>query len=103
LSLERSFGLNGFGAKLFQLATGGATDISSLPTLRDTIEGIAPIQKRSLLDLSTLSLEPPLDNIEGMTLGPRLPDGSRSLILVSDNNFDGAQVTQLLLFRLLNL
>ncbi len=100
LSLERSFGLAGFGAKLFQLATGGATDISSLPTLSNTIEGIAPIQKRLLFDFSTLDLDMPLDNIEGMTLGPRLPDGSQSLILVSDNNFDEAQITQFLLFRL---
>jgi hypothetical protein len=100
LSLERSFGLTGFGAKLFQLATGGATDISSLPTLSDTITGIAPIQKQLLLDLGTLELDVPLDNVEGMTLGPQLPDGSQSLIVVSDNNFDDAQVTQVLLFRL---
>ena len=39
-----------------------------------------------------------LDNIEGMTLGPRLPDGSRALLLVSDNNFTPGQVSQFLLF-----
>lgn len=33
LSLERTFGLAGFGAKLFQLATGSATDISTLESL----------------------------------------------------------------------
>jgi hypothetical protein len=35
-----------------------------------------------------------------MTLGSRLPDGSQSLVLVSDDNFNEAQVTQFLLFRL---
>jgi hypothetical protein len=35
-----------------------------------------------------------------MTLGPRLADGSRSLILVSDDNFNPNQVNQFLLFRL---
>ena len=41
-----------------------------------------------------------VDNIEGMTLGPRLSDGSQSLILVSDDNFNEEQVTQFWLFRL---
>jgi hypothetical protein len=35
-----------------------------------------------------------------MTLGPQLPDGSKSVILVSDDNFDEAQKTQFLLFSL---
>ena len=42
----------------------------------------------------------PLDNVEGMTLGPQLPDGRRSLVLVSDNNFAASQFTQFLLFAL---
>jgi hypothetical protein len=50
------------------------------------------------LDLSELGIY--LDNLEGMTLGPRLPDGSQSLVLVSDNNFNDIQLTQFLLFRL---
>lgn len=32
-----------------------------------------------------------IDNIEGMTLGPKLADGRQSLILVSDNNFNPDQ------------
>ena len=35
-----------------------------------------------------------VDNLEGMTWGPKLPNGERSLILVSDNNFSATQVTQ---------
>jgi len=35
-----------------------------------------------------------------MTLGPQLPDGSQSLILLSDDNFSDNQETQILLFRL---
>lgn len=99
LSLERSFGLSvGVGAKIFQLATGGATDTSGIPSFKGDTSGITPIQKERLLDLSTLGLL--LDNLEGMTLGPRLPDGSQSLVLVSDDNFNPLQVTQFLLFRL---
>ena len=44
-----------------------------------------PVEKTLLLDLDELGI--PLDNVEGMAFGPNLPDGRRSLILVSDNNF----------------
>ena len=99
LSLERSFGtLTGFNAQLFQMATGVATDISGVATLKGDISRIAPIYKRSLLNLQDLGIS--LDNLEGMAIGSRLPDGSRSLILISDDNFNPAQVTQFLLFRI---
>ena len=55
-------------------------------------------EKTLLLDLRTLGI--PLDNVEGMTLGPKLPDGRQSLVLVSDNNFAASQFTQFLLFAL---
>jgi hypothetical protein len=50
-------------------------------------------RKRLLLDLDDLGI--PLDNVEGMTLGP-----GRSLVLVSDNNFAPAQFTQFLVFKM---
>jgi hypothetical protein len=99
LSLERSFGLTtGLNAQIFQLATGGATDISGIPAFQGDWSGVTPIHKRLLLDLTALNI--PLDNLEGMTLGPRLPDGTQSLLLVSDDNFSDLQITQFLLFRL---
>jgi hypothetical protein len=55
-------------------------------------------QKTLLLNLDTLGL--PLDNVEGMTFGPRLRQGQRTLLLVSDNNFAAAQFTQFLLFAI---
>jgi hypothetical protein len=42
----------------------------------------------------------PLDNIEGITLGPKLPDGRQSLVLVSDDNLSPTQVTQFLAFAM---
>ncbi|MGA7935271.1 MAG: esterase-like activity of phytase family protein [Kovacikia sp.] len=98
LSLERSFGPAGFQVKLFQLSLGGATDITRQASLVGTQSGIQPIDKKLLLNLSELGI--PLDNLEGMTLGPRLPDKSQSLLLISDDNFQPKQVTQILLFRL---
>ncbi len=98
LALERAFGLRGFRVRLYQLATGGATDTSGILSLKGNLEGVAPIRKRLLLDFANTDID--LDNLEGMTLGPRLPDGSQSLILVSDNNFDAARNTQFVLLRL---
>lgn len=100
LGLERAFGLRGFNVRLYQLATGGATDTSTLASLRGA-EGLSPIRKQLVLDFADTPI--PVDNLEGMTLGPRLPDGSQSLILVSDNNFEANRPTQLILLRLQGL
>lgn len=57
-----------------------------------------PVRKTLLLNLDVLGV--PLDNVEGMTFGPRLRGGARSVVLVSDNNFAATQFTQFLLFAL---
>lgn len=98
LSLERSYGLLGFSAQIYQLTLGGATDTSNIASLKGDISRLDPVKKKLLLDLSRLGIY--VDNLEGMTLGSRLPDGSQSLVLVSDDNFNDVQVTQFLLFRL---
>ena len=98
LSLERSFSLAGLSVKIYQAATGGATDISRIASLKGDVSGVSPVKKKLLLDLNELGIR--LDNLEAMTLGPRLPDGSQSLILLSDDNFQEQQITQFLLFRL---
>jgi len=98
LALERSYGLGGYGAKLFEVVIANATDTSRVESLGGELGQLVPVQKQLVLNFSDLGLK--LDNLEGMTLGPRLADGSQSLIFVSDNNFSNAQFTQLLLFRL---
>jgi hypothetical protein len=98
LSLERSFGANGFEVKLYQLSIGSATDTIGIENFRGPLPGVQPIRKKLLLDLNQLGIQ--LDNLEGMTLGPQLPDGSRSLVLLSDDNFNPRQKNQFILFRL---
>ncbi|WKG01500.1 esterase-like activity of phytase family protein [Mycolicibacterium sp. HK-90] len=63
-------------------------------------EGSTELSKTLLADLGTIGGLAPLDNIEGITLGPKLADGRQSVIAVSDNNFSPTQVTQFLLFAL---
>jgi hypothetical protein len=55
--------------------------------------------KRLLLNMDDLGIA--IDNVEGITFGPMLPNGHRSLIFVSDNNFNDKQKTQFFLFEVL--
>ncbi|WP_287128124.1 esterase-like activity of phytase family protein [Candidatus Cyanaurora vandensis] len=98
LALERSFSTGvGNSVKLFEISLTPATDISGNASLSTTeLNNITPVRKRLVLDLNTLGIT--LDNLEGLTFGPNLSDGRRSLIIVSDNNFSPTQFTQFLAF-----
>ncbi|MEH2447035.1 MAG: esterase-like activity of phytase family protein [Nostoc sp.] len=99
LSLERSFTGLGFAIFLFQVSLEGADDIHKIDSLLAiNYKNIKSVAKKLLLDLRTLDVL--LDNIEGLTLGPKLPDGQQSLILISDNNFNSLQRTQILAFKI---
>lgn len=87
--------------RLFRAAIGSdppATDVLGIPALKGT--GVVPMTKTLLADLSAVPGLDPVDNIEGITLGPRLPDGRQSLVLVSDDNFSPRQVTQFVVFAI---
>jgi hypothetical protein len=99
LTLERTYGFTGAGAKIFQMVVGNATDTTNIESLKGNLAQIQPLRKKLLFDLQDLGIY--LDNFEGMSLGPRLPDGSQSLVLISDDNFNDEQINQLLLFRLI--
>ena len=81
--------------RIFHARIGDATDVLSTRSLSGA--AVRPISKTLVADLSTTPGVSPLDNIEGITLGPRLPDGRQSVVLVSDDNFTPGQVTQFLL------
>ena len=99
ISLERGFSLEtGTVVKLFEISLEKVDRIEGLESLKTRLSEVSPAQKRLLLNLETLKV--PLDNIEGLTLGPVLGDGNRALILVSDNNFSPLQETQILGFKI---
>lgn len=97
LSLEREY-VEGIGTEvqLFLVDTAGATDVSGLESLAG--EGWTPVRKTLIYDFARSGFVP--DNLEGMTFGPALPDGDRTLVLVSDDNFGANQQTQIVALRL---
>ena len=98
LALERSFTLGkGNSIRLFAVSLDGADDVRSIASIEGR-DDIVEVSKRLLVDLGDLDVA--LDNVEGLTLGPRLEDGRHSLLLISDNNFSSLQVTQVLAFAL---
>lgn len=94
LMVERAF-VTGVGNKVrvYEIDTKGATDVKNVASLAG--RKIQPVRKKLLVDLDTLGL-PKIDNIEGVTWGPTLPSGERTLLLVSDNNFNPGQITQVI-------
>ncbi|RYE19039.1 MAG: esterase-like activity of phytase family protein, partial [Sphingobacteriaceae bacterium] len=42
-----------------------------------------------------------IDNVEGATFGPTLPNGHKSIIFVADNNFSKTEKTQFFLFEVM--
>lgn len=111
LTLERGYvenrddpAQNRIVIRIYKVALGAATDVSGIESLKGRTD-VSPAAKTLLLDLSTVpglspELAPRLDNFEGMTFGPRLPDGRATLLLVSDDNFSPAQRTWFLLFAI---
>ncbi|MEO1433697.1 MAG: esterase-like activity of phytase family protein, partial [Cyanobacteria bacterium J06633_8] len=110
LALERSFSAGvGNTVKLFEVQTQGALDVSGVndlfreDALEDDGEILEPgvfeidpaVSKRLLIDFEAdLGITP--DNLEALAFGPTLADGSQSLIVASDNNFNQFQTTQFL-------
>lgn len=83
--------------RLFRADLTGATDISGFDSVPSSVP---PLPKRPVADLAAIPALGTPDNVEGLTLGPVLPDGRRSMVLVSDDNFSDRQISQFLAFAL---
>lgn len=93
LALEREF-VEGVGneVQLFHVSTEGATEVSGMESLAG--QRYTPVRKTLLH-----TFENP-DNLEGIAFGPDLPDGDRTLVVISDDNFRPIQQTQIVALRL---
>lgn len=95
--LERALTLGaGWRIRLYEAERTGATDVAAV----DALAGAAfvPMTKRLVLDFDTLGVR--IDNLEGLCFGPTLANGHRTLVLVSDDNFNPGETTQFLAFEL---
>jgi hypothetical protein len=96
LVTERGFGTH-TEVRLYRAVLGDAEDVLGRASLLGA--PVRTITKTLVADLATIpGLDP--DNVEGLTLGPLLPDGRQSLVLVADDNFSDEQRTQFLLFAM---
>lgn len=82
-----------YRSKVYCATTEGASDVARLGSLRDG--GFKVMRKSLAIDLSALPI-PAVDNVEGMALGPPLPNGHASLVFITDNNFATNHPTQLI-------
>ena len=98
--LERSFSTGRLPCtiKIFLSDLNDATDISATTSLKEQ-PAIKPATKKLLLNMDELGMY--IDNIEGVTFGPDLPNGHRTLLLVADNNFALIEKTQFFLFEVM--
>lgn len=100
LVIERSFSSGRLPCtiKVFIVDLSLAGDISNNTSLISN-PPLKPLSKTLLLNMDTLGIY--IDNVEGVTFGPDLPNGHKTLIFVSDNNFSSLEKTQFLLFEII--
>ncbi|QED37520.1 esterase-like activity of phytase family protein [Antarcticibacterium arcticum] len=106
LVLERAFsaghGTNGNTVRLFDIDARGSTNTLGHTNLRKA--DYSEASKKLVFNFKHIRKdlkEKIIDNIEGMTFGPDLPNGNKTLLLVSDDNFSslGRQITQIILLE----
>ncbi|MBG6060511.1 hypothetical protein IWX83_000276 [Flavobacterium sp. CG_9.1] len=97
LVVERSYstGTRACTVKVFLCDLKKATDVKNYNSLQNQKLELA--SKKMILNMDDLGIF--IDNIEGLTFGPKLANGNSSLIFVSDNNFSEKQKTQVLVFE----
>ncbi|NBT77568.1 MAG: esterase-like activity of phytase family protein [Betaproteobacteria bacterium] len=86
LVLERSFsvGVIGNQVRLYEIDISKATNVLTAANL----QGATAVTKRLVLDFETLKTQlGGIANLEGITFGPRLANGKRSLVVIADDNF----------------
>lgn len=99
LVLERSYSTGRIpcSIRIFLADYNQATDVSKFTSLKAPAQ-YQPMKKTLLMNFDELGIY--TDNIEGISFGPVLPNGNRSILLVSDNNFSPIQKSQITLLEL---
>lgn len=100
LVIERAFstGHPSSDVRIYLADGSGATDISGVISLA-THPPKKYFTKKKLFDFE--SLHRYIDNIEGVSFGPTLPNGHRTLLFIVDNDFIAERKSQLFLFEVI--
>jgi hypothetical protein len=97
LVLERSFSRGvGNSIRIYMVDTRDGSDTLNVAALKPDNHRVA--KKTLIINFDSLNLMK-LDNSEAMSFGPRLANGNRTLVVVSDDNFNRAQINQFLAFE----
>ena len=96
--LERSFSMGRLSCtiKVYIADLSQGEDVQNYLSLKN--EKIKILPKKLLLNMDTLGMF--IDNVEGVTFGPKLSNGKQSLLFVVDNNFNPFEKMQILLFEI---
>ena len=109
LIIERSYssgyGNHGNVIKLYSVDHSNAMNTINYERL--TKVNYYPVKKELIFDFAKVQgqlTNGSIDNIEGLCFGPILPNGNKSIILISDNNFnkDQNQINQFILMEVLD-
>lgn len=100
LVMERSFSSGKLACtiKIYETDLSNASDIRNNQSLQLN-KAFVPAAKKLVLNMDNLGIY--VDNVEGMTFGPTLPNGHKTLICVADNNFAFLEKTQFFLFEII--
>ena len=104
LTLERASVQSSDGSfnnyvRIYKIDVNHASDIKDTKTLQNA--EVKPVKKKLVANLNNDQLDK-VDNIEGMTFGKKLANGNDSLVVVSDNNFNKSQISQFIVFEVIN-
>lgn len=113
LVIERAFsaGLSNRGNRvmIYLADAADATNTLEKERLRHEIgKSVNPAKKKLIFDFNSIRRKLKkgfADNIEGIAFGPLLPNGNRSILLISDNNFNAynEQINQIILMELIQV
>ncbi|MDB5850550.1 MAG: hypothetical protein JWP29_4302 [Rhodoferax sp.] len=99
IAIERAFA-DGVGNTIRLVLTTIEADTTDVQGLKSLVgASYKPMKRELLLEMPIVYQGVKIDNIEGISWGPRLANGHRSLVLVADNNFADNQVTQFMAFE----
>jgi hypothetical protein len=106
--LERSFNMQTqrVTAQIFEVNISQGKNYMDVVSFakEDKQNPIQILKKKLVLNLNDLLPSFPsafakIDNFEGLSFGPKLPNGHQSIVMVTDNNFSHSQMTQILVLE----